>query len=85
MTSFKRRSRTLLISYKRRRRRPPTTSYKRGRRLMTTSCKGGATHQLQVSTIQTDYNIFGKIIWPTICIAYKNGGISQPRPDRAVL
>ncbi len=36
---------------------------------------GGATHRLQVSTIQTDYNIFGKIIWPTICIAYKNGTI----------
>ena len=37
--------------------------------------KGGAADRLQISTIQTDYKIFGRWMWPTIQIAYKNSTI----------
>ena len=36
---------------------------------------GGATYRLQTSTMQIDYNIFGRWMWPTIHIDYKNGTI----------
>ncbi len=47
---------------------PPPSSGKGG-------LLGGAADRLQISTIQTDYKIFGRWMWPTIQIAYKNSTI----------